>query len=181
MNLNVIKDAQAATKCILYSDTPCPDDVAYTKAVLHVVDGLINIDPRRIYCVGFSRGARFCSRLASELSNFLAAVAVFGGVRYPWPNNASHPVPVLAVHGLLDGTNPFAGGGESYWGGSVTAAVEDWARFNGCRESPERSKLKGGDIGLSRHSQCIGNSTVDFYAIKEGLHCMPPHFGDITW
>lgn len=180
MNLNVGKDAQAMLKCMLNSDAPCPDDVMYTKAVLLAVSGLINIDIRRIYCVGFSRGARFCSRLASELSNFVAAMAIFGGIRYPRPNNASHPVPVLAVHGLLDTTNPFAGGGNPYWGDSVPDVVADWASFNGCRDHPDREVLDGGAMGVSRYSECIGNSTVELYAIKDGAHIMPPDFGDIA-
>merc|ERR1719210_2973161 len=112
-----------------------PDDVAYTRVVLKVVLETINVDRKRISCVGFSRGGRFCSRLASELSNFISAIAAVGGIRYPQPNNASRAVPVIAFHGVLDPINPFWGGGPSYWNESVPWAMKRWSRFNGCKKT----------------------------------------------
>merc|ERR1719401_2275362 len=93
-----------------------PDDVRYTRAVLQEATQKLCIDMARIRCTGFSRGARFCSRLASELSSFVAGVAPVGGLRYPFPNNATRPVPIVTFHGTKDPINPYWGDGDpEYW------------------------------------------------------------------
>lgn len=150
---------------------PYPDDVAYTKSVLRSVTEKINVDYNSIRCVGFSRGARFCTRLASELSNFIAAIAVASGIRFPVPNNSTRPVPVVAFHGTNDPVNPFFGGGEKYWGESVLNAVRKWSKFNGCRKW-RRSNYSDAVVH-SRHWDCSNQADVEFYVLRGGGHNWP--------
>jgi len=148
-----------------------PDDVGYTMAVMQQVTKKLNVDMQRIRCAGFSRGARFCSRLASELSNFITGLAVVSGVRYPVPNNATRAMPVIAFHGTMDAVNPYHGQGPEYWGTSVDDAVQRWATFNGCKS--QRWKRLGSQVLESRHSECRDNADVKLVLIEGGGHTWP--------
>ncbi|CAK0884143.1 unnamed protein product, partial [Prorocentrum cordatum] len=159
-------------------DPSLPDDVEYTRAVLReVAQGRrLPIDLADVRCVGFSRGARFCSRLASQLSSFLAGVAAVGGVRFPEPNNATRPMPIIAFHGTDDPVNPIRGSGDpSYWHSSVDAAVRRWARFNGCEES-SRSQAAG--VVTISHTKCADGADVRLLRMAGAGHTWPgSHFG----
>lgn len=155
-------------------DPEWPDDVEYTRAVLREVGAgseSLAIDLSRVRCVGFSRGARFCSRLASQLSNFVSGVAAVGGVRYPEPNNATRSVPILAIHGTADAINPLSSAGDQrYWNSSVASALRRWGRFNRCNASS--SEVSPGVITVT-HSDCDGGADVVFMRIAGGGHTWP--------
>ena len=51
---------------------------------------------RHVHCAGYSNGGRFCVTLASELSDVVASVGIISALRYPKPNYAIRPVPILA-------------------------------------------------------------------------------------
>lgn len=166
--MNVVHDAQAAPWR--------PNDVEYTSAVLRKVAQSVNVDKERVYCVGFSRGARFCSRVASELSTFFAGIAPISGVRFPRPNNATRPQPVLAFHGLKDAVNPFWGGGESYWHTGVPDAVQSWARFNGCKRKVKKHITSS--IVMFQHVDCKDDADVALVQIEDGGHTWPGSWHD---
>lgn len=159
------------------------DDIAYTQAVLRVVFQKVSVDNRRIYCVGFSRGARFCSRLASELSSFISAIATISGIRYPLPNNATRPVAVVAFHGTKDPVNPLGGGGAWYWGSSVVDALQRWATFNRCTVEANESINTG--VALFRHSECSDDAEVLLYKLHGAGHDWPDlkfiDANDVIW
>ncbi|KAJ1631176.1 Alpha/Beta hydrolase protein [Pavlovales sp. CCMP2436] len=136
--LNVEADATA---------NPEPNDVSYASAMLDVLSQELCIDKLRIHATGMSRGGRFASRLASELSHRIASIAPVSGLRFPIPNHAGRPVPVLAIHGLADTTDPFEGGGPHYWRTGVPEAIEQWARFNGCANATRRAFGEQGTFG----------------------------------
>jgi len=147
------------------------NDVAYTSKVLSEVDRIICLDARRIFCAGFSRGARFCSRLASERSDIFAAVATMSGLRFPRPNNATRPVPILAFHGTGDKINPFEGGGPKYWMTSVPDAVSAWVNFNGCKEGSKQSVAPNQVMHM--YSACWDHAHVVLMEVKGGGHEWP--------
>lgn len=169
------------------ADDGGPDDVAYALAAVRDVRKNFCVDSRRVYCAGFSRGARFCSRVASELSGTFAAVAGVAGLRYPQPNNATRPVPVLAVHGTGDSTNPYFGSDEDsgYWHSSVPAAVSHWAEFNGCARKD--SARPGAGVSVEVRSGCRSGADVVLFTIENGGHTWPgsdyefePEMGHVT-
>lgn len=100
---------------------------------------------RRVYCTGYSNGGRFCSRLASELSDRIAAIAPVSGLRYPTRNNATRPMPLLAFHGDSDWVNPWDGHGATYWALSIQEVALKWAAFNGCSYANQdlRASIRG--------------------------------------
>jgi polyhydroxybutyrate depolymerase len=116
-----------------------PDDVRFIADALDAVMRMACVDPQRVYSTGFSGGARMSSQLACDLSERIGAIAAIGGVRFPGPCARARSMPILAFHGTGDTVNPYAGGGESYWGTSVESAIDGWGSHNGCggrRETP---------------------------------------------
>lgn len=149
-----------------------PDDVEYTRAILRDVSQKLCVNMDRIRCTGYSRGARFCSRLASELSSFVKGIAPVAGLRYPHPNNATRPVPVIAIHGTKDEINPYWGQGDpSYWHSSVPDAVNRWAEFNGCKYS--KWERKTNHTVLYEHFDCKDDASVVLVMVEGDGHTWP--------
>jgi polyhydroxybutyrate depolymerase len=120
-------------------DPAKPDDVRFIADTLDEVGRLFCVDARQVFATGFSGGGRMSSQLACDLSGRIAAIAAIGGIRFPGPCSDARSMPILAFHGTADPTNPYAGGGQPYWGTSVESAIDGWASHNGCgarRESP---------------------------------------------
>jgi len=135
----IVAPASVGPRWNIPPDPAKPDDVRFTADTLDALNGLLCVDPARVYATGFSGGARMSSQLACDLSGRVAAIAAIGGIRFPGPCSAARSMPILAFHGTGDTTNPYAGGGEAYWGTSVESAIDGWGQHNGCgprRESP---------------------------------------------
>lgn len=149
-----------------------PDDISYTRAVLRDVSAKLCINMNRIRCTGYSRGARFCSRLASELSSFVKGIAPVAGIRFPNPNNATKKMPIIAIHGTQDRINPYWGKGDpSYWHASVPDAIHRWADFNGCKY--QKWIRETTHVILSEHFDCIDDSSVVLVMIQGDGHTWP--------
>jgi len=149
-----------------------PHDVEYAKKVLRDLFKRINVKRQLIRCVGFSRGARFCSRLASELSTFISAIAPVSGLRYPEPNNATRPMPIITFHGTRDPINPFMGNGNpEYWHEPVLSVVQRWADRNGCKVYKEERVSP--TVTYCKHLNCTQGAEVILVQIAGGGHTWP--------
>lgn len=150
-------------------------DLEVMREILEQVLQLPCIDKRRIHCTGYSNGARFCIRLASGMSDIIASVAVVSGLRYPKPNNAGRPMPILAFHGLQDHVNPFQGHGDDYWQSSVPEAFQSWAKFNQCggAQMPPSFAMLGGDHALAAYRGCQNDATVELMRLDNAGHQWP--------
>mmetsp|Transcript_62831 Transcript_62831/g.141961 ORF Transcript_62831/g.141961 Transcript_62831/m.141961 type:complete len:570 (-) Transcript_62831:210-1919(-) len=149
-----------------------PDDIEYTRAILRDVSQKLCVNMDRIRCTGYSRGARFCSRLASELSSFVKGIAPVAGLRYPNPNNATRPMPIIAIHGTKDRINPYWGKGDpSYWHTSVPDAVNQWSRFNGCKYNKWVRRNKS--VVLYQHFDCRDDASVVLVMVQGDGHTWP--------
>jgi len=149
-------------------------DVELTRAVLEQVMRLPCIDVQRIHCTGYSNGARFCIRLASELPGLIASVAPISGLRYPSPNNASRAIPILAFHGDADPVNPWGGHGLGYWHSSVPASLQRWAKFNRCSLAdwpPSFREHQG--FAVASYEGCQDDATVKLVRLHGAGHQWP--------
>src|SRR5436190_544231 len=113
------------------------DDVAFTTKILDDLATVASVDPKRIYATGISNGGMMCYRLASELSDRIAAIApVAGTMAVPEPK-LKRPVPVLHFHGTADKLVPYTGADERAKlivpFKSVDETMRIWARLDGGR------------------------------------------------
>ena len=117
------------------------DDVAFIRAVLDDLATAYHIDPQRVFAAGMSNGAVLAYRLASELSDRIAAVAPVAGPMGTATCGPKRPVPVLHFHGTDDEFVPFSGGvgrrsvfkTDFY---SVVRTIRAWVKADGCKEEP---------------------------------------------
>lgn len=160
------------------------DDVAFLDQVISTAVGRLGGDPARVYGTGYSGGGRMVSAYAGHRPHRLAAIAPVAGLRAghpdPWGTAGPDPfsgtpyrsVPVIAFHGEQDRTNPFHGGGPAYWGCSVPAAAERWARINGC-SFPPRTTTISATVARTCYQGGPGGAEVVLYTVTDGGHTWP--------
>lgn len=162
-----------------------PDDVAYASDTIEAVSKLLCIDQARVYATGFSGGGRMSSRLGCLLPDKIAAIGPVAGVRWP-PPCPGRPVPVLAIHGLADGTNAYVGEGPEHprWDESVEDAVTGWAQKNGC--SPTRIVHDpAGALSTYSYAECQADASVELIRMDGIDHIYPTgeplHAAERVW
>jgi polyhydroxybutyrate depolymerase len=163
------------------------DDVGFVMAALAEVQNQLNVDPRRIYAVGFSNGGMLVHRLGAERPEVWAALAPLSGApggrkdpkqplwRVPDPEV---PVPVLLMHGVRDDQIPYKGGPVRGEAGareylSVEATARFWVRSNGCQDPPETRTLLEGTVTVSTWKNCRDGVEVQHYRLEEWGHAWP--------
>jgi hypothetical protein len=106
-----------------------------------------------------SNGAIMCYRLASELSDRIAAIAPVSGPMGTATCNPKRPVPVMHFHGTDDASAPFKGGkgvsGTDFY--SVEHSITAWVKADGCPEKPVVADMpKKADDGTSVQRSTYG-------------------------
>jgi polyhydroxybutyrate depolymerase len=158
------------------------DDVAFISALLDDLTRAYPVDPRRIYATGMSNGAIMAYRLASELSNRIAAIAPVAGAVGTQINQPKRPLSVLHFHGTKDEYIPFLGGiGEKSLSRttfcSVDHSIQTWVKLNGCEEKPRTDVLSkdSDELIVTRQSYegGKGGAEVSLVVIEGGGHTWP--------
>jgi len=155
------------------------DDVGFTEALLDSLSAAYSIDQNRIYAVGMSNGGFMSFRLACDLSSKIAAVGSVTGSMTPSTLgncNASHPMPIIQIHGTTDPTVPY--NGSAGWTASITNVLNHWATFNNCSLVPTVVNVP--------NTNALDGSTVEKYTYENGDNCSEVvHFkvtnGQHTW
>lgn len=155
------------------------DDVGFTEALIDSLSAVYSIDQNRIYAVGMSNGGFMSFRLACDLSSKIAAVGSVTGSMTPSTLgncNASHPMPIIQIHGTTDPTVPY--NGSTGWTASVTNILNHWATFNNCSPVPTVVNVPNTNV--------LDGSTVEKYTYENGDNCSEVvHFkvtnGQHTW
>jgi polyhydroxybutyrate depolymerase len=131
-----------AGNCCGYAMQHEVDDVAFTRALLDDLGKLVTMDARRVYATGMSNGAIMAYRLASELSDRIAAIAPVAGPMGAEKCSPKRPVSVIHFHGTDDQFAPFQGGKGArslsqirFF--SVEHSIRAWVKANGCKDEPE--------------------------------------------
>jgi polyhydroxybutyrate depolymerase len=132
--------------CCGYAMQNQVDDVAFTSALLDDLAKVVKVDAKRVYATGMSNGAILAYRLASELSDRIAAIAPVSGPMGTEECAPKRPVPVIHFHGTDDQFAPFQGGrgtkslsGTDFY--SVEHSIRAWVKANGCKEGPTTEEL----------------------------------------
>jgi polyhydroxybutyrate depolymerase len=155
------------------------DDLGFTEALLDSLSAAYSIDQNRIYAVGMSNGGFMSFRLACDLSAKIAAVGSVTGSMLPSTLlncNASHPMPVIQIHGTTDATVPYIG--STGWTAPIENVLNHWATFNNCSPVPTIVNVP--------NTNTSDGSTVEKYTYDNGDNCSKVvHFkvtnGQHTW
>ena len=117
------------------------DDVSFVSSMINLLTRNYNADPKRLYVTGISNGGFFTQRLALEMPNKIAAIAVVdAGINPKMEQLAKVDIPVSALFilGTKDPLVPFDGGtiAPIFGGrGSVLSArqtIDFWIAHNHC-------------------------------------------------
>lgn len=121
------------------------DDVAFTRCLLDDLESVANVDRRRVYATGMSNGAMMAYRLASDLSDRIAAIAPVAGPMGTSGCHPTRPVSVMHFHGDADEFAPLKGGKGRGPSGtdfhSVQHSIDTWVAANECRPTPTTTRL----------------------------------------
>ncbi len=159
------------------------NDVKFISALIDHLSTELSIDETRIYVTGISNGAMMSCRLACELSEKIAAIAMVAGTMPEALVDCSpSPVPVLIMNGTDDPLVRWEGGeirvGRQSLGVILSAydTVMYWVTVNGCSPSPEIRWLPDSieDGCFVRKEVYKGEKgDVVLYAIEGGGHTWP--------
>jgi polyhydroxybutyrate depolymerase len=164
------------------------DDVGFISKLIDTLSNQYRIDSNRVYATGMSNGGFFTDRLACELSDKIAAVAVVAATMSPNISNAcspARPLSVMIIQGTADPLVPI-GGGEvrGLYGGergsalSLNDTVKRWVQMNECAPDPTVTNLPivsddGTRVLRETYGQCTQGAEVVIYIIDGGGHAWP--------
>jgi len=155
------------------------DDIGFINALLDSISDAYSIDQNRIYSTGMSNGGFMSLTLAGELSDRIAAVASVTGVMsiLQIPNNTVvRPVPVMQIHGTMDGTVTYLGDTNFL---SVDSVLSYWVDHNSCNPTPTITVLPDVDTTdgctaeLHEYTGGYLGADVVHYKILGGEHTWP--------
>ena len=124
-----------AGRCCTDATTNEENDVLLASTIIDYLKSQATIDSSRVWAMGHSNGGMMAYRLACDLSDKITAVAVVTGALVDDTCNPTKPVSVIHLHGNLDPTVPFHGGGKLETP-SIYHSTFEFARVNGCSVSP---------------------------------------------
>jgi polyhydroxybutyrate depolymerase len=159
------------------------DDVGFTRVMLDDLAKVVNVDTKRVFATGISNGGIMCYRLASELSDRIAAIAPVAGTMGTAACTPKRPVPVMHFHGTDDKFVPVKGGrGDRSLAAiqfySVDRSIQSWVKADGCPEKPattdEPTKFEDGTSVVRKvYGPGKEGSEVVLYLIQGGGHTWP--------
>ena len=168
--------------CCGYASYRKVDDVEFTRKLLDDLATSANIDPKRVFATGMSNGGVLAYRLASELSDRIAAIAPVGGPMGTETCTPKRPVSVIHMHGTNDEFAPFGGGKGKGPSGTVFYSVEHsvqaWVKANGCEPEPVITKLPdtakdGATVIRKTYGSGKDGAEVVLVVIEGGGHTWP--------
>jgi polyhydroxybutyrate depolymerase len=153
------------------------DDVGFVRQLLDLLKTRVPHDESRVFITGHSNGGGMAFRLAAEMPERFAAIAMVAGRLAVTPAKLKKPMPTLYIVGTEDPLMPLAGGKvNSPWAGSwsnrpVAEQLATWAEALGCDKVPKA--LQGGEPltrTLEYPSQSAGPTLVALYLEGHGHH-----------
>jgi polyhydroxybutyrate depolymerase len=164
------------------------DDVKFLSALIDHIEQEYKIDPQRVFATGMSNGGFMSGRLACDLSDRIAAVAIVAASlssNLAASCHPSQPISVLILQGTNDPIVSFSGGplGTNGQRGEVLshqAAVQKWSELNGCKQTrtvpnsatdDDQSGAKVADGVI--HTACLAGVEVGDYVVQNGGHTWP--------
>ena len=157
-------------------------DLNFISNIMDTVSASYNIDLNRVYSTGMSNGGFMSYELACFLGDRITAIAsVTGGMTNFHRINctATHPTPVMQIHGTADATVPYTGGPLLNNFAHVDTLVSHWVNFNNCSTTAAFTNLPDADptdFSTVEHYVYDGGdmgTSVELYKIIGGGHTWP--------
>ena len=164
------------------------DDLAFLATLIDRLAADYPVDRRRIYLTGLSNGAMLAYRYAAQYPGQIAAIApvagTIGGIAGTGQPpiaiaRPDRPVPVLIIHGMMDGYVLYRGGVSPNVGTpgrfnvSVDDAVRFWASADGCAGRPVLRATADGRVLFQAYGNCHDRAEVRLVALAQGPHEWP--------
>ena len=150
------------------------DDVGFIGALIDELIAELPIDEHRVYATGHSNGALLSYRLACELSDRIAAVAVQAGTLGIDTCAPGRGVALLHVHGTDDASLPISGGrGEGVSGTdfpSPREGVRRYAAAAGCAGETLQRDTGNPDLLRRRFDGCRDGAVVEMVEVDGASH-----------
>ena len=156
------------------------DDVKFISQVLDYMIEKYNADQERVYITGVSNGGFMTTRLACEIPNRIAAIAVVAatldvGEGY----DVKNPMPVIYMHGTKDPIISYNGGklfGRKMY--SHRDIIEKWVKMDDCNPEPVKtdipdSSCDGTEVFKQEYVNQTNGLKVISYSIGNGGHTWP--------
>lgn len=162
------------------ADNKGVDDVKFIDQIITYVLNTYNGDASRIYITGISKGGFMTSRLASQLHNRIAAIAVVAAtMNIAEGYELEKPMPVMYIHGTNDHIIPFNGGkkfGREMY--SHNQIIKKWVTLNDCNPTPIITQIPdnandGTSVVKEEYSNPKSGFKVIGYTINNGGHTWP--------
>ena len=159
------------------------NDVKFIDQLITYIINAYNADARRIYVTGMSNGGFMTSRLACELNNHIAAIAVVAAsMDEDMGYQPSKPIPAMYIQGTKDPLVPFAGGQMKKGAGGTIYGHEEvlkkWAAIDNCDNKPIVISLPnkvndGTSVIKEEYINPTNNLKVIGFTIVDGGHTWP--------
>ena len=127
-----------AGNCCTNATTYEENDVLLASTIIDFVKSNYAVDPSRVWAAGHSNGGMLAYRLACDLSDKITAIAVVTGALMDPTCSPTKPVSIFHIHGNLDPTIPFHGGGK-FETPNIYFSVQDMAYRNSCTGDPKET------------------------------------------
>jgi polyhydroxybutyrate depolymerase len=142
-------------------------DVDYIRAEIALLQQSQNIDPKRVFAVGFSAGGSMAYRAACELSPQIAAIGVVSSsFAMTTTCHPARPVAVMGIFGTTDGVIPFNGTARVE---APSASIARWRAWDTCPATPTTTG-SGGVVTTQTWHPCAAGTAVAYTVIQGGLH-----------
>jgi poly(3-hydroxybutyrate) depolymerase len=153
------------------------NDVGLIVSVIDRLQAERKVDPSRIYVVGFSRGGFMAHKLALEITDRLAGVAVVSPDVEPLVKRPpARPLSFLLVTGDQDPVHPVAGD-------RPAATMERWRTLNHC-PPPARIESKSPNLTIEGAGPCAQGTEIRYVIVHGVGHEWaeaPISYSDISW
>ncbi|MCA9389889.1 dienelactone hydrolase family protein [candidate division WWE3 bacterium] len=156
------------------------NDIGFIKELIAQIQKDEAIKGSKIYVIGFSNGGILAHKIAAQLDDTVAAVAVVGGSIGGTPvgdstytiADSSSPVPIVMIHGRDDTTVSYTGDLSEKLPITFKSFQESstfWALVDGC--SLSSSLIEKNTLYIhSEFPLCLYNSAVETYTVLNSGH-----------
>jgi polyhydroxybutyrate depolymerase len=162
------------------------NDVAYTNAVISLIERLLPFDHKRIVAVGFSNGALMVQDLGCKIAGQLALIVPVEGEIAAVSSPGCHPsrpIRVYEIHGTAD-TEIYYNGGPIGGSGTVVLSapksVARWAQLDHCSPLTPATSYPSSSVKLTTYARCRDRVKVVLRTLIGGVHQWTNDIGQLV-